>query len=128
MLTGASASVTGVGDLERLGLLRGVWAEVMGAPAPLAVPPYTPGWAEETGAETMLDAFRALAVEIPRTEARPGDALLFRLRRRGPAKHCAIVAPEDRIVHAYSGHAVAETALPEPWRGRVAAAFAFPAD
>ncbi len=45
------ASVKGVG-CDCLGLLRGVWRELRGA-EPLAVPNYSPDWAEATGAETL---------------------------------------------------------------------------
>ena len=56
------ASVKGVG-CDCLGLLRGVWRELHGA-EPEAAPPYSPDWAETTGAETMYLALKRHLVEI----------------------------------------------------------------
>ena len=106
--------------------VRGVWRELYGD-EPEAAPPYTPDWAEIAGAETLREAALRHLVEIDRKRARPGDVLLFRPALNGPAKHCAILAPGERIIHAYWGRSVAETALTPWWRRRLAAAFAFPA-
>ena len=45
-----------------LGLVRGVWREVVGE-EPERAPPYTADWAEAQGAETLLDAARRAAQE-----------------------------------------------------------------
>ncbi|MEM7499097.1 MAG: peptidase, partial [Pseudomonadota bacterium] len=50
------ASCRGVGA-DCLGLVRGVWREVLGA-EPGPVPAYTPDWAEADGTERMLRAAR----------------------------------------------------------------------
>ena len=119
------ASVKGAGA-DCLGLLRGVWREVMG-PEPEAPPPYSPDWAEASGAgEAMAEAARRHMAEIATADARAGDVLLFRMRRHGPAKHAAIVSCGDRMIHAWSGHAVVETQLGRWWRARAAFAFRFP--
>lgn len=118
------ASLMGVGA-DCLGLVRGVWRGVVGA-EPEAPPGYTPDWAEVLGEETLLAAARRHLGEIAIGEARPGDVLLFRMGLGAPAKHAAIVSGEDRIVHAYWGHAVCETRLVPWWRRRIAAAFEFP--
>lgn len=126
------ASLRGAGA-DCLGLLRGIWRTLYGA-EPEAPPPYTPHWAERSGAEDLLAAARRRLVEIGRAEAGAGDVLVFRMRERGPAKHVAILATEGlaagrpgRIVHAWSGAAVCETHLTEPWVRRIAGAFRFPA-
>ena len=118
------ASRRGAG-CDCLGLVRGIWRALYGA-EPEAVPPYTPDWAEVAGKETLRDAAMRHLVEIDRAAARPGDVLLFRPDLDGPAKHCAILSGPDRIIHAYWGRAVAETALTPWWRRRCVAAFAFP--
>ena len=119
------ASVKGAGA-DCLGLLRGVWREVMG-PEPEAPPPYAPDWAETSGAgEAMAEAARRHMAEIATADARAGDVLLFRMRRHGPAKHAAIVSGTDRMIHAWSGHAVVETHIGRWWRARAAFAFRFP--
>jgi len=118
------ASLRGVGT-DCLGLLRGIWRTHFGD-EPEHVPPYTPDWAEAFGEETLLGAARRYLVEIPMGDARDGDVLLFRMGMGCPAKHCAIVSGEDRIIHAYWGHAVVETRLVPWWRRRIAAPFRFP--
>ena len=118
------AAVRGVG-CDCLGLLRGVYAELYGA-EPEAPPPYTPGWAEDRGAETLRDAARRHLTEIDVSEAGVGDVALFRWRPGLPAKHCAILGAPGRLIHAYDGHAVVESWMPEAWARRLAYAFRFP--
>ena len=118
------ASRKGV-STDCLGLIRGVWREVIG-PEPAPVPPYTADWAEALKQETLLEAARQYLLEIPIGRAGRGDVLLFRIGLGHPAKHCAIVSAQDRIIHAYWGRAVCETRLVPWWQRRCAAAFAFP--
>ena len=119
------ASVKGAGT-DCLGLLRGVWREVMG-PEPEAPPPYSPDWAELPGTgEVMAEAACRHMAEIGIAEAGAGDVLLFRMRRHGPAKHAAIVSGADCMIHAWSGRAVVETHIGRWWRARAAFAFRFP--
>lgn len=119
------ASLKGAG-CDCLGLVRGVWREVIG-PEPEVPPPYTPDWAEALGRETLLEAARRRLDEVVPVAARAGDVLIFRMGMGVPAKHCAILSNDGRIIHAYWGRAVVETRLTEWWARRVAAAFAFPA-
>ena len=119
------ASLKGSGA-DCLGLVRGIWREIIG-PEPESPPAYSPDWAERKGEETLLAAALRHLVPIEVDEAGPGDVLLYRMRANAPAKHAAILASgtaaSGMIIHAYSGHAVAETpqlaTLP-------AAAFRFP--
>lgn len=119
------ASCRGAGT-DCLGLILGVWRETLGQ-LPEAVPPYTPDWSEAGGREDLLQA--AMRWLVPADAAQPGDVLLFRMREGAVAKHLGIatdIAPAARFIHAYSGHAVVETALSEPWARRLAARFRFP--
>ncbi|MCA3555311.1 NlpC/P60 family protein [Aestuariivirga sp.] len=118
------ASLKGVGA-DCLGLVRGVWREVVGG-EPETPPPYQPGWAEMGGGEAMAEAARRHLTEIACTDYRPGDVLLFRWRAQLPAKHCGIAAPGGLMVHAQEGAAVAEVALSAWWLRRLAFAFRFP--
>ena len=108
-----------------LGLIRGVWRSLYGA-EPEPVPAYLPDWGEAGEGEPLREAARRWLDEIPLSARRPGDALLFRMRRSGPAKHLGILSGPDRMIHAWSGHAVAEIALDHPWRRRLVGAFRFP--
>ena len=118
------ASVRGVGT-DCLGLLRGVWREVEGA-EPEAVPPYTRDWSEASGQEALWEA---ACRHLGPGHGAAGDVLLFRMRAGSVAKHLGIAArvgDAPTFVHAYSGHAVVESALSTPWTRRVVARFAFP--
>lgn len=108
-----------------LGLIRGIWRELCGE-EPMAVPPYTPNWAEEAGSETLLDAAQSCLspVDISATEA--GDIMLFRMSPDAPCKHMAVRGSEDTIIHAYWGRAVVESYLVPYWQKRHAYSFAFP--
>ncbi|WP_010137993.1 NlpC/P60 family protein [Oceanicola sp. S124] len=120
------ASLKGAGT-DCLGLLRGVWREVLGQ-EPEPVPAYTPDWSEPQREERLWAA--ACRHLVPRAgAAQPGDVLLFRMRSGAVAKHLGILArigPEGSFIHAYCGHGVLESPLSQPWRRRIVASFAFP--
>ncbi|GGB54994.1 peptidase [Roseibium aquae] len=113
-----------------LGLVRGVWREVMGC-EPETPPPYTPDWAERSRTETLRDAAARHLIGIDPGDADAGDVLLFAFRDRLPAKHCALLttaidAPEPRILHAHEHLPVCEVPLIPAWRARIRFAFKFP--
>jgi NlpC/P60 family putative phage cell wall peptidase len=118
------ASVKGVG-CDCLGLVRGVWREVVG-PEPLAQPPYSRDWGETGTREPLAEAARQVMPELPVTAVTPGALVLFRMRSGAVAKHCGIVTAPDRFVHAYERTGVVEVALDLAWRRRIAFAFLFP--
>ena len=116
------ASLKGAG-CDCLGLVRGVWREVLGD-EPVHVPPYSPDWDEVGRRELLLTAARQFLREVPLSEAAFGDVVLFRMRKDAVAKHLGILT-DDGFIHAFSGHGVVENALSEPWRRRIVGAFAF---
>ncbi|MBX3477202.1 MAG: peptidase P60 [Brevundimonas sp.] len=122
------ASARGVGA-DCLGLVRGVWREVMGA-EPETPPPYRPDWAEVGGEEQMLEAARRWLKPRPLGAAAPGDVAMFRMSEGSPVKHCAVISevggPEWRMIHAYWGRAVVESWMGPWWHRRLAAVFAWP--
>ncbi|MFW2543533.1 NlpC/P60 family protein [Primorskyibacter sp. 2E107] len=123
------ASRKGAG-CDCLGLLRGVWREVIG-PEPVTVPAYTRDWSEPQGEERLWQAALAHLVRKPLDAAAPGDVLLFRMRDGSVAKHVGIqsrIGDDAAFIHAYSGHGVIESALSAPWARRVVARFAFPVE
>ncbi|MEM5519410.1 NlpC/P60 family protein [Sulfitobacter sp. AS59] len=113
-----------------LGLLRGVWREVLG-PEPEAVPAYSMDWSEPQGDERLWRAaLRHLEPKKLGDEA-AGDVLLFRMRSGAVAKHLGLAArvgPDASFIHAYSGHGVTESSLSAPWQRRIVARFAFPTE
>lgn len=123
------ASLRGAGA-DCLGLLRGVWREIMGS-EPEAPPPYSSDWSEASGDERLMAAAMRHLVPVGRQDAGIGDVLLFRMRTSAPAKHVGLLTTESlsggRIIHAYSGHGVCETHLTASWLRKLAAAFRFPA-
>jgi NlpC/P60 family putative phage cell wall peptidase len=118
------ASRKGAG-CDCLGFLRGVWREAIGD-EPELPPPYSADWAEASRKETLADAARRHLAEIPLDAIAPGDVLLFRWRAHLPAKHCAILVSDDRMIHAHDGAAVAEVYFASWWKRRLAYAFRFP--
>ena len=118
------ASLKGVG-CDCLGLLRGVWREVIGC-EPERPPAYSRDWAEATGREALIEAAGRHLLPVAEREWRAGDVLLFRWRGHLPAKHCAIAAGPGTMVHAHEGAAVAEVAIAPWWNRHLAAVFSFP--
>ncbi len=121
------AACRGVG-CDCLGLLRGLWREMRGA-EPEPVPAYSPDWSEAAGEEALLAAAARHLIRKPRSDAAPGDVLIFRMRPGAVAKHVGIQAGTGAaasFVHAYSGHGVVESRLTPAWAGRIAARFDFP--
>ncbi len=118
------ASVRGVGA-DCLGLVRGVFREVMGR-EPEVAPAYSRDWGETDGIETLLDAAGRHLLAVPLTEIAPGDVVVFRLRPRMVAKHAAIIATAETMIHAMEGTAASEVAFSAWWRRRLAGAFRFP--
>ncbi|WP_417691554.1 NlpC/P60 family protein [Roseibium sp.] len=123
------AATKGAG-CDCLGLVRGVWREVMGS-EPETPPPYTRDWAERKREETLRDAASRHMDPVPIDQAGPGDVLLFAFKTNLPAKHCAILTtaiddPAPRIIHAHERLPVAEVALVPGWRRKIRFAFGFP--
>ena len=118
------ASCRGAGT-DCIGLIRGIYRELYGREAQ-ALPAYTRDWAEASGQETLLAAARRHLTEIAPHEATPGDVLVFRWRGAAIAKHAAILATPDTMIHAIEGSPVCEVTLSPWWRRHMAAAFCFP--
>jgi len=118
------ASVRGVG-CDCLGLIRGVWREVLGD-EPMPVPPYSRDWGETGPVEVLAEAARAAMIELPIEDARTGDVVLFRMRAGAIAKHAGILSPSQRFIHAYERTGVIEEILTPAWQRRISFAFRFP--
>ena len=118
------ASLKGVG-CDCLGLLLGVWREVLGA-EPERAPAYSRDWAEASGREGMLEAAARHLTPVAGPRWQAGDVLVFRWREHLPAKHCAIATGAGAMVHAHEGAAVAEVAVAPWWDRHLAAIFSFP--
>lgn len=121
------ASTKGAGT-DCLGLLRGVWRELVGG-EPETVPSYSADWSEASGREDLMLAAHRWLTPVSNPENEVGQVLLFRMRNGSVAKHLGILSktePYLAFIHAYSGHGVIETALSDPWRRKVAARFQFP--
>lgn len=110
-----------------IGLIIGVWEELYGSlPKGIKIPAYTPAWAEETRKSLMV-AFAAQYLEpVPLTDCMPGDVLMFSMLRNGPTKHAGLLSGEKKIIHAYQGHAVAETDMNLPRYAKLTYAFRYP--
>ncbi|MCZ4354192.1 peptidase [Roseovarius aestuarii] len=121
------ASVKGAGT-DCLGLLRGVWREVLGG-EPEVPPAYSMDWSEPARIEALWAAAKRHLHPKGLHDEAAGDVLLFRMRDGAVAKHLGIagcIGPDATFIHAYSGHAVVESPLSTPWRRRIVARFTFP--
>ncbi|QIE46378.1 peptidase [Pseudohalocynthiibacter aestuariivivens] len=121
------ASCRGAGT-DCLGLLRGVWREVLGS-EPEVPPAYSMDWSEPARDEALWAAAQRHLRAKPLEQEAPGDVLLFRMRNGAVAKHLGLagqVGPQATFIHAYSGHSVVESPLSAPWRRRIVARFTFP--
>jgi NlpC/P60 family putative phage cell wall peptidase len=131
------ASTKGAG-CDCLGLVRGVWREVVGEePGPL--PPYSRDWGETSGREVLLEGARAHMIEVPlmtigaamagnEMGAGAGALVLFRMQRGAVAKHCGILTGSGTMIHAYERLGAVEVPFTTAWSRRAAAAFLFPAE
>ena len=108
-----------------LGLVRGVWREVLGR-EPEAPGPYSADWAEAGKREHLLMAAARHLVPVPAGLAATGDVLLFRWRAHVPAKHAAIMSGPAAMIHAHEGACVCEVPLTRWWQRHIAGVFAFP--
>ncbi len=118
------ASLVGVG-CDCIGLIRGIYRALYGR-EPEAPPGYSRDWAEASGTESLLEAATRHLSPIDSNTATTGDILIFRWRAHTVAKHAAILASPNTMIHAIEGAPVTEVALSPWWRRRIAAAFAFP--
>ena len=116
------SSLRGIG-CDCLGLVRGVWREVVGA-EPASLPPYTVDWAEAGAGEPLVEAMDRWFEPV--SAWRAGDVLAFRMAEGARVKHLGIVSAPDRIIHAYWGRAVVESWLQPWWMRRAAGAWRFP--
>lgn len=119
------ASAKGAG-CDCLGLIRGVWRDVMGA-EPAAIPAYSLDWSETAREERLWAA--ALEHLHPVDAADLGTVLLFRMREGRVAKHLGILTQggdAPQFIHSYSGKGVVEVPLSHAWARRVVARFDFP--
>jgi len=116
--------VRGVG-CDCLGLLRGVWRDVVG-PEPIPVPPYSRDWGEVGPVEVLAEAARIAMQELDVSEVRTGDVILFRMRAGAIAKHVGILSSKITFIHAYERTGVIEEHLTPAWQRRIAFAFRFP--
>ena len=118
------ASTHGAG-CDCLGLVRGVWREVVG-PEPFPIPPYSRDWGEIGPREVLAEGARRMMIEVSPAEAGPGALVLFRMKPRAIAKHVGILTAPDSFLHAYERLGVIEEPLTQAWRRRIAFAFLFP--
>ena len=118
------SSRQGVGA-DCLGLVRGVYRTLYGFEAE-QFPPYSPDWGDASGEETLLRAAARNLIPKGLGDEKPGDVLVFRMRRGAVAKHVGIMTSEAAMVHAIERIGVAEVPISKWWRRRLAGVFSFP--
>lgn len=90
------AALIGAG-CDCVGLLRGVWSDVTGQPAP-DPPPWRADWSSSS-ARPLVAAARQYLHPVPLQLAQPGDAVVLRIKQTREA-HCGILESGERLIHA----------------------------
>lgn len=108
-----------------LGLVMGIWYEIGGYEIGKA-PDYSRDWAECSRSDLLLGAAGRHLCPIETGSARPGDVLVFKWSEFTVSKHLAILALNNRIIHAFERHVVCKTTLVPQWGRRISGAFSFP--
>jgi NlpC/P60 family putative phage cell wall peptidase len=117
------AAVMGAG-CDCLGLIRGVYAQVMGREAETP-PPYSRDWAEASSEELLLAACGRHLRDVPPWEdMAPGDVVVLRMHKNAAAKHAAIYTGNGTMVHAQEGCPVSEVPL-RVWRRDILRIFVY---
>ncbi|MGY6704708.1 NlpC/P60 family protein [Roseinatronobacter sp.] len=118
------AALRGAG-CDCLGLARGIWADMGGAPV-RSVPVYTRDWGEAGTRERLAEGLRAYLIEIDPAKAGAGALVVFRMADRAIAKHVGILTDAGSFIHSYERLGVIEEPLTKAWQRRIAFAFEFP--
>ena len=106
-----------------LGLIRGVWQEIYGEPA-TEIPPYAQFEKDVAGAARLLNAAQKYLHE-GEAPPRPGQVILFQLRRQMPPRHCAILVSNFKFIHAQERLGVVEVNLDKKWMRRIHSIYSF---
>jgi len=114
-------SAKGVGT-DCLGLVRGVWREVIGPEAEI-IPAYSSSWLTG-GDDVLLKALRRHMEPVYGINA--GRVLAFRYRQGQPLSHLAVATGTSTMIHAYHKGAVMEVDISSWWMRRCATVFEFP--
>lgn len=93
------AALRGVG-CDCVGLVRGVWSDVTGHPAPQP-PPWRADWANSR-ARPLVAAARRYLLPLDPEAAAPGDAVVLRVQGSREA-HCGILEVDGQFIHAQEG-------------------------
>lgn len=107
-----------------LGLIIGIWENISQNKIYINCH-YAPDWAECADNEYFALKLSGYAQQINLHERQSGDVLLFRWRPSAIAKHAAILASEERIIHAHERAGVHEISLSPWWQSRLAYVFRF---
>ena len=117
------ASLQTVG-CDCLGLIRGVWRDVVGREA-FDIPAYAPDWSARASHDLLRAGLVAHLLSIPGPAA-SGDVILFRMRGRMITSHAGILVDTTTLIHAHSRLGVIEERLTPVWRARAAHVFRYP--
>ncbi len=117
------ASTLGAG-CDCLGLLRGVWREIIGQ-EPMKIPHYRADWRDRKNSSALQIAAEKYLLE---SKGKPqiGDVILFQMIRNMPPKHCAIMISNNSFIHSQEQIGVVEAPLSDAWKKRIFAIYKFP--
>ncbi len=116
------ASRIGIG-CDCLGLLRGVWRQVIGN-EPIKIPPYSANWRDKESAGALELAAKTYLITSAK-QPQIGDVVLFKMIANMPPKHCAIMVEKNIFVHAQENIGVVEASLSISWAKRISGVYSF---
>ena len=117
------ASSIGAG-CDCLGLLRGVWREIIGN-EPMKIPPYKADWRDRQNAGALQMAADNYLLKTD-NDLQIGDVILFKMITSLPPKHCAILVSDNSFIHAQEQIGVVEAPLSDAWQKHIFATYKFP--
>lgn len=109
-----------------VGLIRGLYQELVGPVNRKLIPNYSPWWAEEGNHNIMVALLDKYLIRGEPTDRRPGVILTFSMDERKPIKHAGVMTYDGNFIHTYDRNPVAEVNLSPWWANRVRATFQFP--
>ncbi len=118
------ASRIGAG-CDCLGLLRGIWREIMGK-EPVKIPPYKADWRDRENASSLLEAAETYLQKKQNNQPKEADIILFQMIKYMPPKHCAIMVENNYFIHAQEHIGVVKAPLSEAWNKKIHSVYKFP--
>jgi NlpC/P60 family putative phage cell wall peptidase len=109
-----------------IGLVYGVYSNLVGEVLEESVVPYSPSWAEEGNKDILSTALSKYLVRVSSSSRRKGSIVVFSFKENTAMKHVAFLSGDGCMIHAYGTHPVHETTLSPWWESRIRQVYELP--